>query len=229
MQKLVGRWAPLLLVATLAVLAISSVSAMLGDITAHQAVRQERRWFQGAPVTDLQWRAAESNLKKALGYSPSHPDYLRGLGRLSSWFFSVSDGVGAETSASTGQQGLDYLRQLTGQRPYWPDGWSDLALLKSQLGEFDDEFDQAFANAFALGPNEPQVLLTLSNTALSRWSSLGMASRQQALQVFARGLQSRGAEMRLLSVAEKYGMQKAVCLMAAPEKVSGRVRKTCAL
>jgi hypothetical protein len=192
------------------VLAVSSIMAMLADIFAHQSQRLERRWEQSGSIAHLsQWSAAQSYLATALRFSPGHPDYLQAQGRLGSWRFFVE--AEAEDRAAS-QQGLEALRASLVVRPYWVYGWSELLMLKAQLGEVDGEFNQIFSAVLSTGPNEPRALLNVLNAGLGSWASLSDGQRAQLHGVFHLVLLSYDREVKqAVQMSEHHQLKVQMC------------------
>lgn len=219
-----------LAVCLIAVLAFSSVLAMLGDINASQAKRLERRWEKSPSTINLvQWQAAENYLQSALMFSPGHPDYLESLGRLYSWRLFVPPESGAKHGEPQEQalSGLAYYWQAVNERPYRSSTWAELALLKSQLGQIDDEFWLAFQNADRLGPYEKPTLLNLLNAGLGAFKQLSWEQRAEVQALFNRMLTLRWTDTQALKIADQLGMQAALCYGIEELQVRARIRRQC--
>ena len=176
------------LIFCLGLLSISSFAAIIADAVAFRAVLQERIWVSGKPITDLEeWQRAQQHTLTALKFSPGHPEYLFLLGRLGSWRFLVDDEA-EDISAEIGQSYAAFKEALA-KRPYWPDGWSEFAFLKSQIDEIDVEFELAVYTAISTGPYEAKPILNLLKATFSAWPSLGPDLKQETINLFGVALE----------------------------------------
>lgn len=219
----------------LAVLACSSLLAMVGDINAAHAKRLERSWEKQPTALTLQrWQAADAYLHNALTFSPAHPDYLQALGRLSTWYLLVAEAVEPAQLPPTaghdyGARGLEYFRAAVAQRPYWAYGWSELAFLKARLGQVDDEFALAMRAAVQQGPFERQVLSNVLNAGLGSWEQLTLAQQMEVHAVFRRMITLHWTVRSAMELVEFYGMKAGFCfgISDAPD-ISESIKRRCA-
>ncbi|MGH1373377.1 MAG: hypothetical protein ACRBBW_15160 [Cellvibrionaceae bacterium] len=207
-------------------LVASSFLALLADINAHQATRLERRWEQSGSVPNLsQLMAARASLEFAEQLSFDHPDYLQALGRLSSWHFFV-EGV-APSDVET-RKGLTSFRAALTVRPYWAYGWSELLLLKAQLGEVDEEFSSAFDAVLSTGVSEPKALLNLVNAGLGSWSLLEEDQQIKTHKAFLRLLGFSNQQSRTaIAIATQHGQKAAMCDGLDEQLVKPWVIRSC--
>lgn len=82
-------------------------------------------------------------------------------------------------------------RDAVGSARVSPYSWANLVLAKQSLGEIDDEFRAAVAQADRFGPHEPGVQLILLSALLTAWPELGDADRQRLGQVIERGWETQ--------------------------------------
>jgi hypothetical protein len=59
----------------------------------------------------------------------------------------------------------------------------DLAYIKSSMGLLDDEFQQAYARAFANGAAEEFVITGLTDIGFATWGNLSVDNRKRFLKV----------------------------------------------
>lgn len=221
----------LVVLALLAVLAFSSLMALLGDVNAEHAKQREQRWQQQPTALTLQqWQTAEAYLQRALQFSPAHPDYLQALGRMSSWYLLLNDELllsGDERQAQT-VRGLEYFREALTQRPYWAYGWAELALLKAQAQQVDDEFALAVRAALQQGPNERQVLSNLLNAGLSVWPQLTLVQQLEVHALFRRMLTLHWTARDAMKLVEFHGMKAGFCYgLADDADIPQWVKRSC--
>jgi hypothetical protein len=215
-----------------AALGLSSIAAMVADLSAYQAKRFELRWQKKGTIESSQhWYRGYSYLDTALGYAPSHPDYLQTSGRFYSWLFwvdGITPNVQKADAVDQAEMGLKYFRQATQARPYWPYAWSELALLKAQANQVDDEFWQAFVNAKNYGPNEKQVILNLLNAGIGSWFLLDWPQKSAVLKLFYHALTlNYGVANPALVIAEGHKMKAALCYGLDKTTVTQSIAQRC--
>jgi len=212
-----------LLLVLLGVLALSSLSAMLANIFFHQAERVERQWQRGLPITQQRLDSAQGWVTRGRFYAPGQPDYSQLQGRLYSWAF-----IGRLPVDEAGQAlALQGYRDSLAARPYWPYAWAQLVLLKSQLQQFDAEFDLAFKNAQAYGRWEPKVMENLLSASLLNWSRLSWPQRQQASDLFSRSVSFSPVMWQAMKIADASGMRRALCYSLDKNKLHKGIAKRC--
>lgn len=206
-----------LLVFFLLVLVASSAIAFIADIYYFQAKKFEYRWERNPLSLNYDdWLDSKYHIDKALKLSAKHPDYLQFLGRLSIWRYFVNETPDSQLSS----QSLEAFRESLLERPYWPYAWAELVLLKSQLGQIDEEFQLAFNKALAYGPWEHQVIVNLFNAGLGSWSDLSGEQREQLLSLFERGVAyNTTTASGLMVVAESNGLAIVFCGIAARKQL----------
>ncbi|GAB3108694.1 hypothetical protein G8770_23475 [Aestuariicella hydrocarbonica] len=211
-------------IGVLVALGLSSASAMWGDLNGYQAKRLELRWGRlDAPLTLAQWHSARSYLETALAFSPGHPDYLQSMGRLYSWRFFVAD---AEPAVS--DTGLAFYQQAIAERPYWPYAWSELALLKSQAGQFDEAFWQAMTVSQQYGPWDRRSVMSALNAGLGAWPQLSWSQRGDVQALFEKALSfSVKFSRQAFAMAEQRGMEAAFCVSLQSNDISQFARRHC--
>ncbi len=201
-------------------LALSSVSALFGDVQWAWAKQSEQRWQRqsqqstGVSLSESEWQAAHNSLQKALWFSPGHPDYLQALGRLSSWSYWLVDPVDHDDQVSISEQGIDSLQQSLQARPYWSYAWSELALLKAQSGQMDASMWQALQASNETGPWERQALLNRLNAGIGSWNQLSVEQRRQLLAWIGDsliGVNRTDFSRQVVSMLDRQGLKRGVC------------------
>jgi hypothetical protein len=223
MKAMVDRSALLLSLAFI-ILAVSSLLAMVADISVHQAQRLERRWEQANSVPDVsQWFTAKSYLQAGLLLSPGHPDYSQALGRLYSWSYFTSDELTVNP-----ESGLSYFIHATDVRPYWAFGWGEFLLLKAQLGQVDQAFSDVFDAAMETGRYESKVMLNLLNAGLGSWELLSWQQRSDVMLVFKYIVQGNyHTREQALKIAEWHSMKQEMCLSIVREAFYSVIERQC--
>ncbi len=169
-----------------------STAGMWGvaDLFAYSARLHMDAWERvGLPPPDQEWQLAAKNMEWALRLSPKNPDYMMRMGRLYMWReYAAPEGDAA--AANDRKTALMHLRSAVRERPAWPLGWADIALVKRRAGELDDEFTYALTQAARIGPWEPGVNRAVAEAGLAAWSSLDRDMRTEVIQAMRRGMGS---------------------------------------
>jgi len=212
-----------LLVVMLVALALSSFSAMFANVFAHQAERIERQWLRGVIPTKASVDHAYDWIIKARLYAPGEPYYAQVHGALFIWAVDAGINVGVARQ----EEALSALRASWSSRPQWPYTMAQLALLKAQLGQFDDEYWQALQAAEQYGQWEPIVIKNLLLATLMYWPELSVEQRVFAFAVFERAIRYRKTEKGALAVAAKAGLLKGLCSVTDHGTLTKHIAKRC--
>ncbi len=164
------------------VLALSALGAMVADIVSFRGLLQERFWTRGEPIDGLkQWSRTVSQAKLASKLAPGNPDYLFFQGRLASWRLFVDD---QEDVSEDLVQGYFSFHEALAARPYWSEGWSELAFFKAQIGEVDEEFEFAVYMSRFTGPYEQRSILNILKANFGAWEQLNTEMKQDSIRLF---------------------------------------------
>jgi len=197
----------LVAIAALLLLALSSFSAMLANVFAHQSERVQAQWQRTGVASKGQLIESQAWLDKALFYSPHNPEYLDAEGSA----YAAALSFGLPESQAMSDPALQSLRDAIEARPYWPDTWAQLAFLKAQLNQLDNEFWLAYTSAEAYGPWEAYVIESLLSATLHRWSELSWPQRRRAVALFDRAAHYPRVARQALDIAESSGMLIGLC------------------
>jgi len=156
----------------------------------------------------LNLEQAEHLILQAGEWDSGNPDILRANARLldrkaTDRYFWQSIEVGAL------RKSLSLFRKAAGSRPSSPWLWSDIALMKAKLGEYDNEMQQAIILAAKLGPWQPLVQFRLAETGLAVWPRLSLATRMVVMENIRRGL--RRKSRYLLAKADNHNKMALLC------------------
>ena len=88
-------------------------------------------------------------------------------------------------------EALNSVRALTALVPHDPFARADLFALKMRLGVSDEESSHALGQAVALGPYEPEVILTLLRAGISSWLQLDGSDKGLIHQASIRGVEGQ--------------------------------------
>jgi len=135
-------------------------------------------------------------LQLALRLDPDNPDTLTVLSRL-----------------QPDDQSLESLRRLTKIKPNDGSVWVDLFAVKMQLGELDEESQQALRQAVQLAPYEPEVIERVVQAGSRRWLSLDGEARQLVNEMAIRGIEGRfhHRKSEILATLDQRGMLRMAC------------------
>lgn len=119
---------------------------------------------------DVIYARAISNVERAGALQAGSPEYLEIHARLLIQRCKYWDKTSRWDEWRTCQkQALDSIRQslkINARSPYL---WANLLLVKSNLEQFDADFNEALVNARQLGPNELGVNRTVAHVGLLGW------------------------------------------------------------
>ncbi len=106
---------------------------------------------------------------------------------------------------------LQLIRQSLSNQPVWPLAWMDLAYIKSYLGLFGDEFQQAFSIAIATGAAETHILLGMTEVGFASWRDLSAANRLQFVSLL--DIAVLRERQHVIEAAEYYQRAYILCVL----------------
>jgi hypothetical protein len=166
-------------------IAIVSVRWGLADYYADIAYQEIQSWSDG-DISEASWQHAQEQMLIANELAPGNGVYLHRLGRLVTTRIVMQPGQ----KKVLGPIGLDYFERALLVRRQWPATWSELAVLKHVLGEYDARFEESIAKATKYGPWEPGVHRQIAIVGSASWQSLSEPARFNVLGNIERGLSS---------------------------------------
>lgn len=133
-----------------------------------------------AAPTDRAWQVAHQAAESAVRWSPAADGDAYGqLGRVNEWY-RFGERFGSEEAKAARLAALEAYRAETRVRPLWPYGWTQLALVKLRLLDFDQEFHQALINARQHGGGRPRVHAQIAEISFMAWPYLSETEKQAA-------------------------------------------------
>lgn len=111
---------------------------------------------------------------------------------------------------------LQLIRQSLSNQPIWPLAWMDLAFIKSSLGLFDDEFQQAFSLAISTGAAETNILLGMTEVGFAGWRDLSAANRLQFVSLL--DIAVLRERQHVIEAAEYHQRTYIVCLLISEKQ-----------
>lgn len=114
------------------------------------------------------------------------------------------------------------FRQAIKNQPSNAKHWINLAYVKADLAEFDQEFYQAYKTAFVYGGKEYDINLLLVEIGFSYWNLIQVEYRPIIKQAVINLYDADGTAM--LDFSDKYSKLKMVCIWINNE---GRQNRRC--
>ena len=168
---------------------LSSLSfrELLADILHWEVHYMQKHWAQqeGYPPETEILHGLE-NYRKALVWMPDYPAYHESLAyllRLRMHYLADPDEY-----VETGELSIQHSKSALENRPLWPYGYSQIAIVKGQLGQFDDEWLTYYREAMARGPWDLVNLMQIFEAAMMRWPILKPEDREIGLTALLRVL-----------------------------------------
>ncbi len=167
-----------------------------------------RMWTEGRLVPSKeQWQRTVDALREALRLAPQDPELWEYLGfvyDIASRNFVPAGGWSVYTEFA-----LIHFRQAAALRPSSPYPWAGVAVMKSRLGQLDEEFRRAFSSAMRLGPWEPGLQLITSDLGLALWDTLDTPLKDQVRENWRRTAVRQADQ--LAKFAKNHGRAGVLC------------------
>ncbi len=176
------------------------------DAFVKQAKFNMLQW-QTKKMTLADWQSTTRLLRIALDLAPQHPEYLELMGEVHYLHKYITISTAKRNSAY--QNALIYFSKALTQRPVSAYTWTNIALIKHQLGRYDLQFFQAINAATRLGPWEPQVQLNIVDVGLANWQKLPKRHQQAVLTMLEQGMLHQAKWVTRF--IEKYQFQDELC------------------
>ena len=169
-----------------------------------------------------EWTRARQDLQRALELDPHNPAHFELLAR---WYERYTLRLAPASSLIPAylEQAAAHLRRAAAARPASPYTWANLALVKLRLAQYDAEFQTAVANAWRLGPWEPEVQLALAQIAFRAWPQLGADAQDAARSAMRNAL--RRYDRELFQLARLHGALPVLC--AVPRASASPLSAAC--
>lgn len=208
------RW--LLVVPGLVILVLllsASTRLTLSDIYHHHVEQFLTHWSKESQdkkekftVQETGYQRVLKNSALSLSLQPHDSDAYLQVAQVLLWQNQLSP---ENFTTETRQEMLSHYRKALALRPAWPYGWIAFAQAKSQLGEIDEEFNQALIQSARLGAWERPVQKELAILGFHYEGWLA----QEALPVLEENLArfSKQYPREALTVAMAYGKEAEVC------------------
>jgi len=167
----------LLFVALLSFLAYQSWSYGEAYAIQHRVQLQLDDWYAGVIKPDrAQWLEQKKNIDRAIAYMPNNASFHNTLALLHEFRAFRMEGKGLRRLLQIIKAKMQFRIAIKAS-PAWVYPWMNLARIKSQIGQYDDEYVQAYERAIALGPWERDTMPVLIALGLNAYSSLNKAQQ----------------------------------------------------
>ena len=163
-----SRFVVILLMA-LCLLAISySAREFRADLLHWQAHYIQKSWTERREFPTVEeLEKSQALYKKALEWLPNYPAYHDALAYLLRLEMLItSDPIEYDKLA---QESIANNKSALKYRPIWPTSYSQIVIVKSLLGEFDEEWHDYYIQAFELGPWDEVNLIQLAEAGIMYW------------------------------------------------------------
>lgn len=152
----------------------------------------------GQTLTEIEWRAIDANLRRALRLVPNNPVTLTELGRLQR-IRMEDDTLERYELERHGNLEIAYFEHAARLRPAWPWVWSSLALARYELNQdSDNAYHEALMHASYFGPWEDAVQLLVAELGNDTWPSLDSSAKQAVLGAIDRALERQPAKLSVV-------------------------------
>jgi hypothetical protein len=158
----------------------------LADLLTKPASYHLLRWEKQGINSETAWQTTLTQLQWANDLEPEHPDLLELIAQVH--YLPATSNRGIKLQLTSLQQALDYNLKAIQQRPVSAYTWANIALLKSQLKQYDAQFEMALKQAIVLGQWEPLVQHLVIEAGLVAWYQLPKSTRWLVLAAIERGM-----------------------------------------
>lgn len=196
-------------IAALLALCVVALERGWADIVSFQGRSAIRTWDKQrlVPAADA-WGLGHERLQHARILDAANPAIAEDIARLYELRAIANPATGPAANADF-RLALEYLRASARARPGSPYTWANIALVKSRLGQRDEEFLRAIRQAAAFGPWEPEVQLLVAEIGLREWDRLPEAARTSVRSAIARGLKRQ--DEKLFDFALRFSRLDVLC------------------
>ncbi len=197
------------LIIILLLAAVIATRSGVADFYAYSPRQHLALWQKSNKLPSEEKLNAElSKIRTAIEWQQNRAEY-RDIEALLLYYqalhhFKANDPSGFQQSTI---EAIESYRQATVKRPNWPYSWSNLALMKSAINQFDQEYEQSLIKAVELGPWENAVNLSVAEAGLRGWATLSPSTQTEIIDNIERGLKRNTAALKVrLKAINKLGM-----------------------
>ena len=200
------------LVGLILVSALNAFRIGISGVANALAESEMDRWPKASRRIDTSSNRIKSYLDIGSQFYPDNPFLLASQGRLREYEALPSPSNPAVTKENL-RSALCYYIQASKLQPASSISWAIVAVVKSQLGELDPEFDEALAQSVRLGPWEPLAQILVVRIGLRNWAQLSGQMRALIRDTAIRGMlsQALGQTNTMAGILEKQNFLPLVC------------------
>ncbi|NQZ33762.1 MAG: hypothetical protein HRU06_21040 [Oceanospirillaceae bacterium] len=190
-----------------------SLRIAIADIS-HYPVKHWMEDAAGTP-TDSELTKNITTIKSSIKLNPENAEYREYLARL---YYLRALNNWQQPSAFRENLIKAYIQHKTAlkHRPNWPYSWANLALVKSHLQQFDNEFREAIEKAEQYGPWEIATNNAIVQAIFAHWTKMPPPLQQTAISALERIYQQHKQTAR--SLLKHYKLQTEICTQLTDEK-----------
>ena len=205
----------------LLLLGIPVIKWGIADIKAYPARYAIAEWEKDSrfPSQEELDKAIKA-INTAISWQPNNPEVSDLKGRLNHYKALISENQLVRNSAL--QEALKSYKHSIAQRPQWPYSWANLALIKAQLGEFDNDYKQAIRQSATNGPWENAVNIAITEAGLIGWRTLSSEEQLLIIENIQRGMRRNLNHIKV--IINRYNSRSLICAYLPKDRYR---RKLC--
>jgi len=145
----------------------------------HRVQLQLDGWYAGSVVPSrAQWSTQKKAIEQAIVYMPDNASFHNTLALLYEFRAFRMERKGLRRVLQIIKAKMQFRIAIKAS-PAWVYPWMNMARIKSQVGQYDDEYVKAYERAIALGPWERDTMPVLIALGLHAYSSLNKSQQQR--------------------------------------------------
>lgn len=177
----------------------------------------------GITLSEAEWQAVHTNLRRALSLEPNNPETLTELGRLHRIQLERDTLEPAEIERHGGLA-ISYYERAAMLRPARPWLWVSLAHVRWELYQDDgDAYHQALLLAMHFGSREAGVQRWVLRLTMDTWESLSVDVRQAVLAMIDAALELTPEALDAMTDSKWRRVCEAASSAAATDSHRGRM------
>jgi len=144
----------------------------------HSVYMSFQHWYATGKAPELsQWSEQEHLIQSAIQKLQHHASFKNTAGRLYEYrAYKLSKHVADREQYA--HKAAEMYRLAARDSPVWVYPWMNLAIIKMRLGQWDQEFIEAYRQAVRLGPWESSTMPALVEVGLTVYQNMDQPSQQ---------------------------------------------------
>lgn len=189
-----------------------SYRELRGDISFWELYYSIPRWTESGDLpTHEEVNLGQQQMLQAIAWVPVNPfyrDMLAYLYRMEMRYFPPYSAEYLQLA----QRSINESRLALLVRPEWANSYSQIALVKARLFQFDEEWFTYLDRAYQLGPWERDNLAQLTEAGIRGWSRLSESQREVVLTSISRTLRfSPASAVNIRVMMDNTGTAQSIC------------------